>query len=549
MIALVALLLAQDPIPAPPPTPAPVIVVVAPLAPVDPNTPYASPRDAACHRFQVTLADVTENRNAKDGLRGFAQAFNDDRTYAAAAYNLGILAAIAEKWDDAVAALEEASKLDTALAKTAAPQLERLRLIARLEKSADGRRRRAYDEALLPLLQTLQAMPPADATAALIELGRIDPKRWEAPALLAGINGEGMTSQAAAKFLDIAIANAGSARGSLEPARKALERESQYVAARASAEAASDQGDYPKAAELYQAAWSKIPARVENGIDAASALLLTEDTKSASALLCRLRDSKDPEISAQAAAMLKQLAAIEPAAVATTSDASEFFRDAGSREPARIATLLPPIDRAPLEIYKRPLPKLVEDPEPVVLLASLSADSPQSAPLPALQPAPFSGDSPWRDATSVPRTEAPAARSIQAVDLSAGAAEPRTLQISTEPAGAKVFIGAEPPNPSCETPCALKLAPGDYPIRLALAGYRDVQTNSAQDISVPLEVIRATVIFENAAPGSIKVNGAQVDDAPEYSFVPGLYRIGANFGGSYRERLLYLKPAARLRLK
>ena len=34
----------------------------------------------------------------------------------------------------------------------AAPQLERVRMIASLEKTSDGKRKRRYDEALLPLL-------------------------------------------------------------------------------------------------------------------------------------------------------------------------------------------------------------------------------------------------------------------------------------------------------------------------------------------------------------------------------------------------------------
>src|SRR5262249_42730018 len=153
----------------------------------------------------------------------------------------------------------------------------------------------------------------------------------EAPALLAGINGDGMTYQAASKFLEIAISNANGSpiRQSFEPARQAVEREVAYSAARASAEAASDQGDYLKAAELYQTAWTKIPARVESGMDAASALLLCDDTPHASTLLIRLRDSKDPEVAAQAAAMLKQLAPVEPAAATTPSDADQFFRDPG----------------------------------------------------------------------------------------------------------------------------------------------------------------------------------------------------------------------------
>src|ERR1700674_5667449 len=64
-----------------------VAVTVAPLAPPDLNSPYASPRDAARHRLQATLADLSSNHNIKDALRGFAQAYLADRTYAPAAFD------------------------------------------------------------------------------------------------------------------------------------------------------------------------------------------------------------------------------------------------------------------------------------------------------------------------------------------------------------------------------------------------------------------------------------------------------------------------------
>ena len=76
------------------------------------HSPYASPRDGARHRFQATLAELQSNRDVKAALQGFAEAFAADRTYAAAAFNLGVLAAVAEKWGDALAALEEAGRLD-----------------------------------------------------------------------------------------------------------------------------------------------------------------------------------------------------------------------------------------------------------------------------------------------------------------------------------------------------------------------------------------------------------------------------------------------------
>ena len=340
----------------------------------------------------------------------------------------------------------------------------------------------------------------------------------------------------------------------METARKAAEREISYASTRAAAEKASDQGDYPKSAELYQSAWSGIPARVENGLDAASALLLCDDTPHAVALLARLRDSKDPEVEAPARAMLKELAAIEPAATSASSDADQFFHEPGPRELIRIAAMIPPVDRKPFEIYTRPLPRLVEDPEPVALLASFMLDAPPSVAPPALTAPSLPGENPWREATQS-RIENPAPRAVQSVDLSAGSSEARSLQVTSDPAGARLFL-ATAVDPSCETPCTVRLAAGEYPVRLNLAGYREIQQTvqvkaDVQDLNVPLEIVRGTVLLETGSAASLKVNGnaIAVEALPvELSFAPGLYRIGADFGSGYRERLLSIKPGARLRL-
>ena len=555
-------------VPAPPPGPPVVIVPVAPLAPADLNSPYASPRDAARHRFQSTLSALTANRDIKDGMRGFAQAYLEDSTYAAAAFDLAILAAINEKWDDAAAALDQAIRLDQRGLASAAPQLERLKLIASLEKSADGRRKRRYDEALLRVLDQLPVLSPEAANSELGALGRIDPKRWEAPAMLAGLNGDGRGYETAAKFLEIAVANATepAVKAALETARRASERELQYSATRAAAEAASDSGDYAKAAELYQSAWTAIPARTENGLDAASALLLSDDTAHASALLARLRESGDTGVTGLAEAMLKQLEPIEPAAKSSTSDAAQFFRERGPHEPVQIAAMIPPVDRKPLEIYARPLPKLIDDPDPVVLLASLTVVATiTDAPLTVLPPPSVPGENPWSVLISIKTRAIPAAASVapprtaQTVDLAADAAAPHVLQVTSQPAAARVFLASQTaPNstdPVCETPCTLRLTEGEYSIRVALAGYQDsmqtVQlTSDLQDLTVPLVLVRGSVIVETPTPAALQVNGTPVgaQSPAELSLAPGLYRIGAGFGSRTEERLLNVKPGARLKL-
>ena len=559
---------AAQPATVPQPAPVPVVTLdVAPLSPPDLNSPYASPRDAARHRFQNTLAELKSSRNSKAASQGFAEALLIDPTYAAAAFNLGVLDAIAGKWGDALGAFEEAARLDpNGLGKAAAPQMERLRLVNSLQSTPDGQRKLRYDESLYPVVARLSKLQPADAMTALADVGRIDPKRWEAPALLASLSGNGRGYDVAAKFLEIAVANAAEApvKLRLEKALHAAQRELRYVAARAEAEAASDRGEFDKAAELYETAWTAIPARAANGMDAAAACLLRDDTARASNLLLRLRDSGNDEYSPLAVAMLKELQPIEPAANAASSDARQFFQDPGPGQPVRISTLVPAVDTASMEVLARPLPKLVQDPEPVVLLASLSAnpvEAAQAAMLPVLPAPRVAGEMPWREVlqlrnvTGAAEATPAAGQPSQTVDISRGAKTRRLLHVTSQPAGARVFIGDEP-QPVCQTPCTLQVAAATYPVRASLPGYQDETrqirvTVAGAELPFVLQAVRGSITVETAAPASLKVNETAVaGTAPvELSLVPGLYRIAADFGSVTRERLIMLKPGAKLRLE
>ena len=559
------------PVPAPEPVaqsaPAPVVTLdITPLAAPDLESPYASPRDAARHRLQATLAELRSARNTKLAMQGFAEALLMDRTYAIAAFNLGVVAAIAEKWQDALAALEEATRLDpNGRGKAAAPQIERLRLICSLETTAEGKRKRQYDEALYPVLAKLPKLAPADAIATLTEIGRIDPKRWEAPALLAAMNGNGHGYDVAAKFLEIAVANASdpAIKARLQKALHAAERELRYAAARASADATVDKGEYDKAAELYEAAWTAIPARSSNGMQAAAAWLLHDDTSRAAGVLVRLRDSGNDEFSVPAVAMLKELEPIEPAAKATSSDAGQFFRDAGPAQPVRISDLVPPVDAGSMGILARPLPTLVQDPEPVVLLAALSvnpADAAQANALPVLPAPRIAGENPWRELSQL-RGAMPASgptkpqdHPVQTADISAGARMRHLVQLTSDPPGARVFASTGSES-ICQTPCDVQAGLGSHTLRVNLPGYEDeikvVHIAAAKaELQVVLKPIRGSVLVETSGPATLKANDTTIaNPAPvELALIPGLYRVTADFGATARERTINVKPGAKLHL-
>jgi len=539
---------------------------IAPLAAPDLESPYASPRDAARHRLQASLTELRAARNTRAAMQGFTEALLLDRTYAIAAFNLGVVAAIAEKWQDALAALEESARLDpNVLGKAAAPQIERLRLICSLETTADGKRKRQYDEALYPVLAKLPKLAPADAIATLTEIGRIDPKRWEAPALLAAINGNGHGYDVAAKFLEIAVANATdpAIKARLQKGLHAAERELRYAAARISADATADKGEYDKAAELYEAAWTAIPARSSNGMQAAAAWLLHDDTSRAAGVLVRLRDSGNEEFVVPAVAMLKELEPIEPGAKARSSDAGQFFRDAGPAQPVRISDLVPPVNAGAMEILARPLPALVQDPEPVLLLAALSAnpaDAAQASALPVLAAPRVAGENPWRELSQLRGAMAPADPTkpqdhpMQTADISAGARTHRLLQVMSEPPGARVFASTSSDS-ICQTPCDIQAGLGSHTLRVSLPGYEDeikvVHITAAKaELPVVLKPIRGSVLVETSGPATLKVNDTTIaNPAPvELALIPGLYRVTADFGATARERTVNVKPGAKLHL-
>jgi hypothetical protein len=112
------------------------------------------------------------------------------------------------------------------------------------------------------------------------------------------------------------------------------------------------------------------------------------------------------------------------------------------------------------------------------------------------------------------------------------------------------------PDAACEAPCNIRLAGGEYTVRLSLPGYQDAEqtvqvTGEIQDLAVPLTLLRGDAIVETPEPAALKVNGILVDtqSPAKLSLAPGLYRIGAEFGSTTSERLLLIKPGAHLRLQ
>ncbi len=380
---------------------------------------------------------------------------------------------------------------------------------------------------------------------------------------MAGLEGDGTGYDVSAQFLGIAVKNASepAAKVRLEAALAAADREVRYASARFSAETAAEGGKYGEAADSYESAWKVVPARAVNGMQAACARLLADDSVQASALLLRLQNGGDPEFTSLASAMLKELAAVEPAAKATAGDGSAFYSDRGSSQPPRIADMVPRVDRTAFEIYGRPLPRLADDREKVVLLASLAVDAGASAPAapPALGAPAIAGEHPWSEIQTVRdrSSAAPAqqARPLQAADLGHNARIRRVITVTSDPPGAKV-LSNDLPDPLCETPCSVQVAEGKLALRVSLAGYEDEQQTIAtagadREFNATLLPVRGTILIDTPAPAQITVNGAPApaQTPATFSFTPGLYRIEAEWGTGVHRSVINLKPGARLRLE
>jgi hypothetical protein len=103
------------------------------------------------------------------------------------------------------------------------------------------------------------------------------------------------------------------------------------------------------------------------------------------------------------------------------------------------------------------------------------------------------------------------------------------LQISTDPAGAKVTVGSV----SCTTPqCALRLAPGNYDIRAEKPGYRAGSTTATigkgapapvtltlvplpARLSVGANFTKATIAFDGSQLGQLRNGEFALDSVPE----------------------------------
>src|SRR5262249_48134453 len=143
------------------------------------------------------------------------------------------------------------------------------------------------------------------------------------------------------------------------------------------------------------------------------------------------------------------------------TDSSSFFQDAGFADPPRISELLPRVDTASMEVLSRPLPRMVDDSELVLLLAALDATRAEGAApvvLPQLGPPHIAGDHPWGELQAPPRAATapdPVERPRQSGQIPGNPRGRRLLSVSTQPSGASIYFEGSA-EPVCQSPCDIQ---------------------------------------------------------------------------------------------
>jgi tetratricopeptide (TPR) repeat protein len=312
----------------------------------------------------LLAGDDAENfgHNRERALGMFMMSIQRDPSYAPALFNLGVMSAKAERWDDAVKFYQEAHNLDTAnqFGAIAEAELKRVERIAQLESTPDGQRQRHFDMQLAEVIG--QFNDPAIARDNAVKLMKADPSRWEAAAI-AGIMQAALAQyDDSAKSLDTAGRLAPvDWRSKLLTAADLTRQEGQYLRLVREGDEATVQKKYEDAAKLYADAWQASPARSQTGMQSAISFLMADQVSLAVQTLSRLRQVGTPEISDKAGRILKELAAIsEPAktaALLTRSGETEEVVDVAERVRATLGDLLSP----EMKISVAPNPALLSD--------------------------------------------------------------------------------------------------------------------------------------------------------------------------------------------
>lgn len=533
-------------------------IEATPLAPFDPASPFASPRDAARHRMAYALAALTTSRDVGQGLQGLLQSAALDPTYQPALFNLGILCQLLEKWDDAQSFLEAAERREAGNWKKAAEtELERVRLVAKLVKTEEGKRSRAYGTAIVAAADRGEDGPLQETIDIWAAVMKIDPARWEAPARIGVLISGGRQYAEAVRFFAAAARNASEHRALFERMRDAAQREAAFQTADEAGRAAWDSGKYDVAAGSFRQAWQVFPDRASLGLESAAAYLVKDDFGTAAEILGQIRGSGMAEPARRATAMLEAVKEISPQS-----------REALSKTPApltapenwsAVAGLTPPLVTDEMRLLSRAPARLSIDPEPPRASLDLAIDaSGVAAALPAEASAALAprlaGTSPFSEFAQIAAqaSRPPSPPAVSKVELPPVKGKRSTkLNVTSTPDGADV--AADEGVPVCKTPCELVLPAGSHVVRLTRLNFEpfEKKVSAVRDASVEahLDPQRGFLVVEGEVAGLLAVNGALLaQNAPILSLPVGTYRFTRKDAAGEKEQFLTVRADRPLRL-
>lgn len=336
--------------------------------PLGPLANYGNNRqEAALAAFQAGYKAATTEHNRDRATRFMLIALRRDPTLDRALYDIAILCEGYGRWHDALKFMEEAQQRtepDSDVAKLARGEIERIKLIARLEDTPEGAKRRAYDIQLLSATTTKDQIRALDASQALTKR---DAGRWEGFALAGVLHAEMGAYPESLKDLESAMRLApGPKRMSLQTAIEIARREANFSNQLREAEGLWAKQLYERAAAAYSEAWENSPGHMTVGMRAATAYLLADQVPLAVQILLRLRPAAAPDLAARITAMLRELGALSEEAkneaMQTETSAQALPVDPAQRIKSQIGSVI----THEIELAGRSDPSLIDTPKRVI---------------------------------------------------------------------------------------------------------------------------------------------------------------------------------------
>jgi tetratricopeptide (TPR) repeat protein len=566
---------------------------IAPAPANDIMTRYGSRREAAIAALKAGNEAATIVRAPQRALGLFLLSARRDPGFAAALYDLGVMCAREERWDDAINFYREADLRDTSadMARLTQAEVARVQLIASLESNRDGQRKRQFDITFAGLVA--KRSNPNAALENALQLAKTDAGRWEAAALI------GLLQAELGKYGESAVALDAAGRIAPPERRKALAAAAELARREATFEDLVrtgnenwDKQQYDAAGKAYANAWETSPARDAVGMQAATAFLMGDQVPLGVQVLARLRQSGGRDTAAKAVAMLKELGAVSDDARQQTqadsggnrpealADIAERVRgalgDLTSPEMLLVSKEGPALLRDETRFIAVPDEELTGNASDLLLMSTQSvfqiyrkavspnqpsgggpADVPavssnpgDSAPVPvpeAAQPA-----APGHPQKFDTRPADPAAPGRAGAAPSSGG----VTTVASTPEGARVILD-DVPERVCTAPCQIDLAPGRHILKATRTGYRDLQTifevpgNRTASVALPLDPKRGTILVQTEIPGAeILVDGQKSNKITpaDLTMNEGPHRIEVIVGAKVNATDLNVKDYDLLRL-